>query len=185
MTGDAEVRVVPDEVILTLGVETWDKDLNIAKAENDQRTQQIVATAKKFNIAEKHIQTDYINIEPRYEDMYEHKKFIGYFVRKTVVLTIRDTSMFETVLTGVLEAGANYVHGVQFRTTELRKHRDEARSLAIKAAREKANDLAQELGQSVGKPYNIQENPSNWWSGYNTGWGSQWRGGYGPECHSE
>ncbi|MGD9365498.1 MAG: SIMPL domain-containing protein [Desulfobacteraceae bacterium] len=31
VTGDAEVRVVPDEVLLTLGVETWDKDLNIAK----------------------------------------------------------------------------------------------------------------------------------------------------------
>ena len=25
VTGEAEIRVVPDEVILTLGVETWDK----------------------------------------------------------------------------------------------------------------------------------------------------------------
>jgi len=31
VTGEAEVRVVPDEVILTLGVETWDKNLNLAK----------------------------------------------------------------------------------------------------------------------------------------------------------
>ena len=31
VTGDAEVRVVPDEVILTLGVETLDKDLGVAK----------------------------------------------------------------------------------------------------------------------------------------------------------
>ena len=35
VSGDAEVRVVPDEVILTLGVETWDKDLDAAKEEND------------------------------------------------------------------------------------------------------------------------------------------------------
>ena len=42
VTGDAEVRVVPDEVILTLGVETWNKELNIAKQENDQRTQKII-----------------------------------------------------------------------------------------------------------------------------------------------
>ncbi|MEJ2211004.1 MAG: SIMPL domain-containing protein [Anaerolineae bacterium] len=32
VTGEAEVRVVPDEVILTLGVETWDKDLGRAIA---------------------------------------------------------------------------------------------------------------------------------------------------------
>ena len=177
VTGDAEVRVVPDEVILTLGVETWNKELNIAKKENDQRTQKVVDVAKKHKIKEKHIQTDYLSIEPRYEHSYEHKKFIGYFVRKSIVITLRDISKFENILTDVLEAGANYVHGVQFRTTELRKHRDQARSLAIKAAQEKANALAKELGQKVGDPYKIQENPSGWWSWYNSWWGSRWSGG--------
>ncbi|MCK4256193.1 SIMPL domain-containing protein [candidate division WOR-3 bacterium] len=177
VTGDAEVRVVPDEVILTLGVQTWNKDLSIAKTENDQRIQKIVDVGKKYKIEEKHIQTDYISIEPRYEDRWEHRKFIGYFVRKTIVFTLRDTDIFEGLLSSVLEAGANYVHGIQFRTTELRKHRDQARALAIKAAQEKANDLAKELGQKVGKPYKIQENQSGWWSWYNTRWGSGRAGG--------
>lgn len=177
VTGDAEVRVVPDEVVLTLGVETWNEDLSIAKSENDQRIQKIIDAAKKRKIEEKHVQTDYISIEPRYEHQYEHRKFIGYFVRKSIVLTLRDASKFEDVLSSVLGAGANYVHGIQFRTTELRKHRDQARALAIKAAHEKANDLAKELGQKVGKPYKIQEEQSGWWSWYNTWWGSQWGGG--------
>lgn len=177
VTGDAEVRVVPDEVILTLGVETWNNDLNVAKEENDNRIQKIFDIAKKHKIEEKHIQTDYLGIEPRYKDSYEHKKFIGYFVRKTIVITLRNISKFENVLSDVLEAGTNYVHGIKFRTTELRKYRDHARSLAIKAAKEKANDLAKELGQNVGAPYRIQENQSGWWSGYNSWWGSRWSGG--------
>ncbi|MCK4330320.1 SIMPL domain-containing protein [candidate division WOR-3 bacterium] len=177
VTGDAEVRVVPNEVILTLGVETWNKDLSIAKTENDQRIQKIVDVGKRYKIEEKHIQTDYISIEPRYEDRWEHRKFIGYFVRKTIVFTLRDTDIFEGLLSSVLESGANYVHGIQFRTTELRKHRDQARALAIKAAQEKAYDLAKELGQKVGKPYKIQENQSGWWSWYNTRWWSGWAGG--------
>lgn len=53
----------------------------------------------------------------------------------------------------------------------------QARSLAIKAAREKAKDLAKELGQTVGDPHTIQENRSGWWSGYNSWWGSRWSGG--------
>lgn len=177
VTGDAEVRIVPDEVILTLGVETWNNELNIAKKENDQRVQNVVAVVKKYEIEEKHIQTDYLSIEPRYEHSYEHKKFIGYFVKKSIVVTLRDISKFENLLSDVLEEGANYVHGIQFRTTELRKYRDQARSLAIKAAQEKATALAKELGQKIGAPYTIQENPSGWWSWYNSGWRSGWRGG--------
>ena len=178
VTGDAEVRVAPDEVVLTFGVETWDKDLNHAKSQNDERVKNVLALTKEFNIEQKHVQTDHISIEPRYERQYQHREFIGYFVRKTIVFILRDTSKFEDLLSSALVAGANYVHGVQFRTTELRKYRDQARALAIKAAQEKANDLARELGQKVGKPHTIMENRSNWQSWYNTWWGSRWgRGG--------
>jgi uncharacterized protein YggE len=75
-----------------------------------------------------------------------------------------------------LEAGATHVHGVQFRTTELRTHKDQARSLAIKAAREKAVALAGELGQGVGQPQQIHEDQSGWWSPYSSWWGPGWGG---------
>lgn len=179
VTGDADVRVVPDEVILTIGVETINVNLKTAKNENDKRIQEILKVAGKYKIKDKHIQTDHVSIEPRYENQYsnQRRKFIGYFVRKNIVLILRDTKKFENVLSGVLEAGANYIHGIQFRTTELRKHKDQARSLAIKAAKEKAIDLAKELGQKIGKPYAIQELQSGWWHPYGSWWGSRWRSG--------
>ena len=177
VTGDAEVRVTPDEVILTIGVETSDKNLNIAKSKNDKLVKKVLALAKEYNIEPKHIQTNYLNIEPRYRYMYEEKDFIGYFIKKTIVFTLKDISKFEDLLSSVLKTGANYVHGIQFRTTELRKHKDQARSLAIKAAQEKAIDLATELGQKISKPHTIQEEQSGWWSYYNSWWGSRWGGG--------
>jgi uncharacterized protein YggE len=178
VTGDAEVRVVPDEVILTLGVETWDEDLATAKKRNDARVKKVLAAAEKHGVEARHIKTDYISIEPRYHDNYEKGEFIGYFVRKTIVITLRDISKFEDLLTdALLDAGANYVHGVRFRTTELRKHRDQARVLAIKAAKEKAEALSKELGQKVGKPHAIREEYAGWWSWYNAWWGSRWSGG--------
>ena len=172
VTGEAVVNVVPDEVVLTLGVESSDKQLRRAKSLNDERVKQVLAAAEKLGIPAKDIQTDHISIEPRYRDSYEQRDFIGYFVRQTIVITLKDVSQFENLLTDVLDAGANYVHGIQFRTTELRKHKDEARALAIKAAREKAVALAQELDQKVGKPYAIREDQEGWGSGYNSWWGS-------------
>jgi uncharacterized protein YggE len=49
--------------------------------------------------------------------------------------------------------------------------------LAIKAARERADALARELGQEVGQPYSIQEDPAGRWSAYDAWWGSRWDGG--------
>jgi uncharacterized protein len=172
VTGEAVVNVVPDEVVLTLGVESSDKQLRRAKSLNDERVKQVLAAAEKLGIPAKDIQTDHISIEPRYRDSYEQRDFIGYFVRQTIVITLKDVSQFEDLLTDVLDAGANYVHGIQFRTTELRKHKDAARALAINAAREKAVALAQELDQKVGKPYAIREDQEGWGSGYNSWWGS-------------
>jgi uncharacterized protein YggE len=175
VTGDAEVRVIPDEVILTLGVETWDKNLEVAKSQNDRIVANVLSLATEHGIEPQHVQTDYVSIEPRYRNgYYEERDFIGYFVRKTIVVTLRDLSLFENMLSDALQAGVNYVHGIEFRTTELRAHRDEARALAIKAAQEKATALAGELGQSVGDPQAIQEIHSGWWSGYNSWWGTYW-----------
>jgi uncharacterized protein YggE len=175
VTGDAEVKVIADEVILTLGVETSSKDLEEAKAANDGRAQRIMAAASKSGVPPKHIQTDYLEIEPRYGDRYTRKDFIGYFVRKTMMITLKDVSKFEKLLSDVLRAGANYVHGINFRTTELRKYRDQARALAMKAAAEKAADLAKGLGRKIGKPLDISETPTSWWSSYGSSWGSRRR----------
>jgi len=171
VTGDADVKVVPDEVVLLLGVETWDKDLSVAKSQNDERVKKVLALVKDFGIESKHVQTDQISVEPRYEDSYTQRDFVGFFVRKSVVVTLKDISKFEDMLTGVLSAGATHIYGVQYRTTELRRYRDQARALAIKAAQEKAVAMATELGQKVGKPTSIHEDYSGWWSPYNVRWG--------------
>jgi uncharacterized protein len=177
VNGEAEVRVVPDEVVLTLGVETFDKLLKPAKSLNDERIKKTIAVAKGYGIAAEHIQTDYISIEPRYQNYDVSKDLLGYVVRKTVVIRLKDISKFETLLADALEAGVTHVHGVEFRTTELRKHRDEARRLALKAAQEKAALLANEVGRKVGKALSIGESSFGYWSSYGSGWGNRYGGG--------
>jgi uncharacterized protein YggE len=75
-----------------------------------------------------------------------------------------------------LLAGINYIHGVDFQTTEFKKYREQARELALKAAREKAEKMATVLGQAIGAPLQINENygGSPWWY-YSSWWG--WSGG--------
>jgi uncharacterized protein YggE len=66
VNGGAEFRVVPDEVLLSLGVETFDKVLRSSKSLNDDRIKRAIAVARSFGVPGEYIQTDYIGIEPKY-----------------------------------------------------------------------------------------------------------------------
>ena len=175
VNGQAEIRVAPNEVLISVGVQTDDLDIARARAANDARVKAIVAAATGAGVAAEHVRTDFLDIQPRYRDEYERRTFLGYFARRSLSITLRDVSRFEALLSAVLTAGANYLHGVEFRTTELRKHRDAARANAITAAREKAADMAAGLNAAVGSAINVQEGHSGWWSAYGTAWGG--RGG--------
>lgn len=168
-SGSADVRVVPDEIAVTLGIETRDKSLAAARRENDERLAKVMAALRGLKIDSKNVQTDYVNIEPE----HSHDRAVAlYWVRKNIAVTVKDPSTFESLLTQVLDAGANHVHNVQFRTTELRKYRDQARAMAIRAAQEKAVVLAKELGQKVGKARTISEGGGGWYGP------SSWGGGH-------
>src|SRR5207248_8016628 len=82
----------------------------------------------------------------------------------------------EEVLAAAVDAGATHIHHVEFETTELRKYRDEARALAVKAAAEKARDMAAAAGLKIaGPPTGI----SSWNSGARSWYGSGWGFGGG------
>jgi uncharacterized protein YggE len=175
VSGEAIVKVIPDEVIMTMGVETWHRELSVAKRRNDDRVSEVLWLAKKFGIENREIQTEYISIEPRYQDPYDRGVIEGYFVRKTIMVTLRDLEQFDPFLTAVTEAGVTHVHGIQFRTTELRKYRDQARALALQAASEKAGDMAAVLKAGIGTPQAVYEDHVGWYSWYGYGWwGSQY-----------
>ena len=80
-------------------------------------------------------------IEPVY-DNYNALYIKGYRIYNTVAITLRDVSKTSKVIAVALKAGANQVVNVDLYTSELRKYRDQARDLAMKAAKEKAQALA-------------------------------------------
>jgi len=158
VTGSADVMVIPDEVVFTLAVETTNMDIAKAKSENDVSIKKIKKIAEELKIEAKYVVTDYISVNPKYTYTNNGEStFNGYIIHRGLVITLKDLARFDELFTKILDSGANYIRNVQFRTTQLRKYKDEARALAIKAAKEKAVALAKELGQTIGKANMIQE----------------------------
>ena len=160
VTGQAEIMVVPDEVAFNLRVVTMDKNLADAQAKNDQIVKTLLALARKYQIPPTQVQTDHIGLGQRYTDEEVTKKppvFLGYTVTKKVTIVLRDVSKAEELLADVFKSGVSEIEDVLFRTTQIRKYKDQARALAIRAAQEKASALAREIGQTIGKAYSITE----------------------------
>ena len=193
VSGSAEIKVVPDEVDLKVAVQTRDKDLETAKANNDKRVAGALAFLKSHGVKDKDIQTDFITIQPVYDnnegpvDPRTGLPYVikgdsmtpnFYLVQKAIGIKLTNVADFDTILTGLITNGVNVVGGVQFGTSELRKYKDQARTEAIKAAKEKADAMASALGVKVGKPDNITVNDWGGWSQWSpNGWGFGGGGG--------
>lgn len=165
VSGQAEVRVPPDEVVFSLAVEFVDRDMLVAKKKTDDSVKEVLSIAKRNNIKPEDVQTSYLTVQPKYntDDLeYDQRRavkkvLIGYEVSKTVAVILHDISRFDGLLSDVLKAGVTRVSNMEFRDSQIRKHKDQARAMAMKAAQEKAAAMAREIGQSIGPAYSINE----------------------------
>ncbi len=171
VSGTAVVNVPPDRALIQLGVQSNGRTAAIVQAANSAAIARVVNAVKTFGVEAKDIGTDWYVIEPLYED-YDSLRIKGYRINNTVAITLREVSKTNDVITAAMQAGANQVINVELYTSELRKYRDQARDLAMKAAVEKAQALAGAAGAQTGCVLSISENT---WSYYN-GW---WYGGNG------
>ena len=165
VTGTAEIQVLPDTATLTFTIARKDESVAVAKKQNDEIVAKVTALAKQFGIAATDVKNDYISVKETtrrekvkgLEDDY-NLVHDGYQVSRNLVVKLRDISRFETFLTALLDAGVDDVNNVAFSSSELRKYKDQARAQAVRAAQEKAQALAKEIGQSIGKAVSIEEN---------------------------
>src|SRR5437764_701830 len=88
VSGQAEIQVVPDEVVFKLEAESVNRDLNAAKAANDESVKKVFALARSYQIAPQYVQTDYISVHERYSEVVTGKprEFVGYAVSQTIII---------------------------------------------------------------------------------------------------
>ncbi len=156
--GVAEVIVPPDFVTMDTRVVTLDMDLTKSQAENDEKVKAVLALIDELGIEPKDVRTSYASLGPK--ERRERDKppvFEGYEASKSITVVLRDLSQYEGLLSGMLKLGVNRVSGIKFGATDEIEKRREARILAVRAAREKAEYLARELGQKVGQPLWVAE----------------------------
>lgn len=174
VTGQAEVQVQPDYALFKLAVVNYGEALVPTREKNQATMARWLARAKELGMSPNDLATTPAMTFPsRWQcgTCSEAEQKTGYTARTEATLTLRRISQLST-FANELSADPNVMlMDVEYHTSALRQYRDQARAMAIRAAREKATALATELGQEIGPATSINESSdlgSGFWS-----W-SQW-----------
>src|SRR5215467_8125694 len=130
--GTADVKTVPDQAVVELGVEKQSVSAALAKKSADAAAQDILADLRRNGVAEKDMQTTFLALRPQFN--YRKGMKISYFVaEQTILFTVRDLPRLDSLLESLIKAGGNRIDSIRYEVSDLRKYRDEARDLAVKA----------------------------------------------------
>jgi len=166
VTGEGESTRKPDLAVFTAGVSSTGKTAGEALRANSADMSRVIAALKQAGIADRDIQTSNLNLNPVYADMsrqpvdplaQQMPRIIGYQVSNTVTVKQRKLDEFGKVIDTLVSAGANQVNGPSFQIDKPATALDEARTAAMKAARERATLYANAAGLKVVRILSISE----------------------------
>lgn len=158
VTGEGKVTVVPDTAIVSLGITLNKPTVKAAQDQVNSVISEITKSLKTLGIDAKDIQTSNYSIYPQYND-----RITGYQVNASLTVTVRELDKVNQVIDIATAKGANTIGGIQLTVDDTKQKQllQQARELAVKDAKTKAESLANAAGITLGKIVNIQENANN------------------------
>jgi len=159
VSGEGKVKVAPDQASISISIETKGSKANDVKQQNDKKMDAILKFIKNSNIAKEDYQTQRVSLNPNYD--YEKKKY-SYIAIQTLQILLKDLSKYDVLMEGLVDQGINRIDNVEFKSSKMKELQSDARKLAVKDAKAKAEDFVSVLGQKVGKALLISDNSQSY-----------------------
>lgn len=159
VSGEGKVKVIPDQALISISIETKGTNAKDVKNENDKKMDAILKFIKKSNIAKEDFQTQRVSLNPNYD--YEKKKH-NYIATQSVQILLKDLAKYDELMEGLVDIGVNRIDNVEFKSSKMVELQSSARKLAIKDAKSKAEDFVSVLNQKVGKAILISDNSQSY-----------------------
>lgn len=160
VTGTGSARGNPDMANVSVGVNVSDTQISEAVELSNGTIEEITSALVGLGIEEASIQTSNFNIWP--EEVFDRETGQNtgeriYHVDSTLQIRIESIDMVGQVLQTAIESGANNVYGLNFTIQDSSTLAGEARAAAIRDARTRAEQIAEELGVELGQVVSATE----------------------------
>ena len=177
VVGTGEAVAIPDIATFSFSVKSEADTASEAQDQSAESINAILAYLKEQGIEDKDIKTLYYNLNPVYDWTNSICKVNGYCppgqqilrgyeANQTIEVKVRDTAKAGELISGVGTRGATDVSGLQFTVDDESATLAEAREKAIEDAKEKADQLAKDLGVRIVRMTGFWENQPYPYDGY-------------------
>lgn len=155
VNGLGRVTGTPDVLSLQMGVERNGQVVSDVLNETNADITRIKAALKKYDVAEKDVQTSNLSINP----FYDKDRINGYQVTQTLTVKLRKLATSGNAISDAAAAGGNAtrIQGVSFDIEDNQGLVDAARAKAFADAKAKAEQYAKLAGRSLGKVSQVSE----------------------------
>jgi len=153
VTGHCSLKVSPDFVSFSAGVETSGPMVGKIVKENTAKVQKILSALKALGVKPAEIQTSAFQLGA----VVRKGVKTGYRVTNQVVISRGDVSTVGELIEAVLNAGANEIEGPSFSIEDTKLYQHQGIELAFKDAKIKANQLALLSGRKVGGVVSVSD----------------------------
>lgn len=161
VSGIGEITVTPDVATLSVGVEATAETVAEAQTQASAGMDAIMTALGDGGVAASDIQTAYFNIRQRirWDEAAMEEVITGYWVTNTVTAKVRDIGTVAEIIDSVVAAGGDLVriNNISFSVDEPETHYEQVRELAMADAEDKASQLSDLAGLTLGKPTYISE----------------------------
>ncbi|MFA4999632.1 MAG: SIMPL domain-containing protein [Parcubacteria group bacterium] len=154
---------IPDVAEFTVGVLTeGGTDIGSLQEKNTDKTNAIISFVKENGVEDKDVKTAGYSISPRYESCYGDgicppRQIVGYTINSSITVKARDFEKVGSILSGVVDKGANTVSSLTFEIDDPDAVLKTARDEAIAKAKVKAKEIADSAGFRVGRLLSMNE----------------------------
>ena len=157
VTGTGTVTGTPNQLVLSMGVQTTASSVSTALREANQAARRVISALKAHGVRPADIQTSGLSIQPNYSNSSQVPT--GYGVSEQLTATLRDLAKAGSEIQAAVTAGGNAttVDGVSLNLTDTGKLLARARAAAIRDAQAKASQFARALGHQLGGVISVSD----------------------------
>ena len=168
VTGEGSVNLAPDMAVLSLTVTRQAETARAALDANSSAMKEVQAAMTTAGIESRDLQTSNFSIQPNYfyppqqpSGKREPPQIVGYTVRNSLVVRVRDISAVGVILDKSVSLGVNEGGNITFTNDDPSEAITRARVKAMQHAIDKAKTLAAAAGVKTGQILEISEQSYN------------------------
>jgi hypothetical protein len=160
VTGTGKVSGVPNQLALSMGVQTNGTSVAAALRQANSAVRSITAVLRRSGVAAADIQTSGLSIYPNYSGSSGVPN--GYQVSEQLTITLRRLSVAGSQISAAAHAGRNatVINGVSLNLSDTSTLLASARARAVADAKAKAAAYARALGRPLGAVVSMSETPA-------------------------